>query len=166
MPRACTVCQHGEREEIDRALVGGVAFPALVAKYRVSKDALSRHKGNHLPQTLVKAREAEEVSNADELLEEVRGLQERAYAILDEAEETGDLRGALWAIREARHNLELLARLLGELDQRTTVNVLVSPEWMEIRTVIVGALEPHPEARGAVLRALDGVEVGGEGAGG
>ena len=65
-PRACTVCIHPEREDIDKALVEGIAFPALIAQYRVSKDALSRHKHNHLPKTLAKARDAEEVARADD----------------------------------------------------------------------------------------------------
>lgn len=142
-------------EDIDRALVEGVAFPALVAKYRVSKDALSRHKANHLPATLLKAQEVQEVAQADDLLEEVRTLQARALTILDRAESVGDLRTALGAVREARGNLELLAKLVGQLDERPQVNVLVSPEWLELRTVIVAALEPHPEARGAVLGALE-----------
>jgi hypothetical protein len=43
VPRRCSICHHECLEEINRALVEGIAFPALVAKYRVSKDALSRH---------------------------------------------------------------------------------------------------------------------------
>lgn len=156
MPRSCTVCSHPEREAIDRALVEGVAFPALVAEHRVSKDALSRHKANHLPVTLVQAQEAEEVARADKLLDEVRSLQARALTILDKAENSGDLRTALGAIREARGNLELLAKLLGELDDRPQVNVTLSPEWLELRAVIVGALEPHPQAQEAVMQAIEG----------
>jgi hypothetical protein len=37
------------------------------------------------------------------------------------------------------------------------VNLNVSSEWLELRAVIVGALEPHPAAHRAVLRALEGV---------
>jgi hypothetical protein len=158
MPRKCTVCTHPDREAIDAALVEGVAFPALVAKYRVSKDSLSRHKANHLPAKLVMAQVAEDVAQADGLLEQVRGLQGRAYGILDKAEGAGDLRTALGAIREARGNLELLAKLLGELDERPVVNLNVSPEWLELRAVIVGALLPHPGALSAVVGALEGAE--------
>ena len=89
------------------------------------------------------------------LLDQVKGLQSRAYAILDKAEEAGELRTALSAIREARGNLELLAKLLGELDERPVVNLNVSPEWLELRAVIVGALELHPDARESVLRAIE-----------
>jgi hypothetical protein len=121
---------------------------------------LGRHKANHLPAKLVMAEKAKEVAQADSLLEQVRDLQGRALAILDQAEMSGDLRTALGAIREARGNLELLAKLLGELDDRPQVNVLISPEWLELRAVIVGALEPYTDARGAVLRAIEGASNG------
>jgi hypothetical protein len=161
MPRRCSVCTHPDRENIDEALVGATAISAIAAKYRdISEDALGRHKANHLPAKLVMAEKAKEVAQADSLLEQVRDLQGRALAILDQAEMSGDLRIALGAIREARGNLELLAKLLGELDDGPTVNVLVSPEWLELRAVIVTALEPYTDARGAVLRAIEGASNG------
>ncbi len=160
MPRSCTVCTHPDRTEIDEALVGGIAFPALVAEYRVSKDSLSRHKANHLPAKLVMAQAAEEVAQADTLLDQARNLQARTLAILEAAEETRQHRTALSAIREARSNLELLAKLLGELDERPVVNLSVTPEWLELRAVIVTALEPHPQALRAVVGALEGAENG------
>jgi hypothetical protein len=157
VPRSCTVCTHEARAEIDRALVAGETFRHIAARFDTSTGALQRHKADHLPVKLAKAQEAEEVAQADDLLGQVRDLQGRALAILGKAEEAGELRTALSAIREARGNLELLAKLLGELDDRPQVNVLVSPEWLELRTVIVGALEPHAEAQRAVLGALGGV---------
>jgi hypothetical protein len=161
MPRKCSVCTHPDRENIDEALVSATAISAISAKYRdISEDALGRHKANHLPAKLVMAEKAKEVAQADSLLEQVRDLQGRALAILDQAEMSGDLRTALGAIREARGNLELLAKLLGELDDRPQVNVLISPEWLELRAVIVGALEPYTDARGAVLRAIEGASNG------
>jgi hypothetical protein len=102
------------------------------------------------------ARAAEEVAEADDLLGQVQDLQARTLAILEAAEGSNQHRTALSAIREARSNLELLAKLLGELDERPVVNLNVSPEWLELRAVIVGALEPYHEARGAVLRAIEG----------
>ena len=60
------------------------------------------------------------------------------------------------AIREARGNLELVGRVTKELDERPTLNLWLSPEWLELRTTIVGALAPHPEARRAVLGAIEG----------
>ena len=90
----------------------------------------------------------------------MRDLQVRTFAILEAAEASEQHRTALSAIREARGNLELLAKLLGELDDRPTVNVLISPEWLELRTVIVGALEPSAGLRQSELLALKWEDVG------
>jgi hypothetical protein len=160
VPRSCTVCEHPAREEIDRALVGGTSNRSAASLYDVSEAAVRRHKANHLPAKLVMAEQAAEVTEASNLLAQVQDLQGRALAILDKAEGTGDLRTALSAIREARGNLELLAKLLGELDDRPVLNLHISPEWLELRTVIVGALEPYSEARGAVLQAIEGSDNG------
>ena len=155
MPRSCSTCDHAEREAIDRALVAGASNRSVASLYNVSEASVRRHKANHLPAKLVLAEQAAEVAEADGLLDQVGDLQRRALAILDSAEQSGELRTALGAIREARGNLELLAKLLGELDERPVVNLNVSPEWMELRAVIVGALEPHSEAKYAVLSALE-----------
>jgi hypothetical protein len=116
-----------------------------------------RHKAEHLPAQLLKAREVEEVAQADDLLEQVRNLQAHALDILERAEKAGDLRTALAAISQARGNLELLGKLAGELDERPVVNLNVSPEWLELRALIIGALEPHPAAHRAVVKAAEGV---------
>jgi len=154
--RTCTICEHPEREAIDRALVGETSNLSLSSLFGVSESAARRHKGNHLPAKLAKAHEAEEVALADDLLRQVRALQSKTLSILLRAEGAGDLRTALSAVREARGNVELLAKLSGELDERPVVNVLVSAEWLELRAVIVGALEPYRDARESVLRAIEG----------
>ena len=62
------------------------------------------------------------------MLRQVRALQSKTLSILLQAEGAGDLRTALAAIREARGNVELLAKLSGELDERPVVNLDLSPE--------------------------------------
>ena len=157
MPRRCTVCDYQERHGIDRALVSGAPYRSVAKRFGLSESAVYRHKTEHLPAHLLKARKAEEVAQADDLLEQVSNLQAHALGILEHAEKAGDLRTALAAISQARGNLELLGKLAGELDERPVVNLNISPEWLELRTVIVGALEPHPAAHTAVLRALESV---------
>jgi hypothetical protein len=157
MPRRCTVCDHLERHGVDETLITGAPYRNVAKRFRLSESAVYRHKSEHLPAHLLKAREVEEVARADDLLEQVRNLQAHALDILERAEKTGDLRTALAAISQARGNLELLGKLAGELDERPMVNLNVSPQWLELRAVIVGALEAHPAAHRAVLRALEGV---------
>jgi len=157
------VCDHPDRHSIDEALVSGAPYRSVAKRFELSESAVYRHKTEHLPSHLLKAREVEEAAQADDLLDQVRHLQAHALDILERAEKSGDLRTALAAISQARGNLELLGKLAGELDERPVVNVLVSAEWRELRAVIVGALEPHPGAREAVLRALEGVNNGNAG---
>ena len=155
MPRRCTVCGHPQRHRIDEALVGGTPYRSVAKRFELSESAVYRHKTDHLPAYLLKARGVEETARADDLLEQVRHLQTHALDILERAEKVGDLRTALTAISQARGNLELLGKLAGQLDERPVVNLNVSTEWLELRAVIVGALEPHPTAHRAVLRALE-----------
>jgi hypothetical protein len=157
VPRRCTVCDRPERHSIDEALISGAPYRSVAKRFELSESSVYRHKTEHLPAHLLKAKKVEEVAQADDLLEQVRHLQSHALDILERAEKAGDLRTALAAISQARGNLELLGKLAGELDERAVVNLNVSAEWLELRAVIVGALEPHPEAHRAVLRALEGV---------
>lgn len=160
MPRPSSIENHPERAAIEAALLEGkLTYREISGRFGVSKSALDRHREKLAP-TIAKAQGAAEAAHADTLLEQVQNLQGKALGILEKAEAAGDLRTSLAAIREARGNLELLARLLGELQESTTVNVLVSPVWVEVRSVVIKALEPFPDARLAVARALEALNAG------
>lgn len=159
MPRICAVCNYPGREEIDRLLVEGEPYRSIAKQFTLSEAAVYRHKG-HLNGALTKAKEAEAVSHADNLLDQVKDLQAKALSILSQAEAKEDYRAATGAIREARGCLELLAKLLGELNDRPQVNILISPEWTQLRTLILEALEPYPQARVAIGEALEGITNG------
>src|SRR5918997_4266727 len=117
MPRVCTVCCHPERVTIDQALVRGAVLRGIAGQYGLSKSAVERHAAEHLPALLAQGQAATEVARADALLAELQTLRQTAYRLLVTAEAAGDLRTALLGVREARGCLELLARLLGELDE-------------------------------------------------
>jgi predicted DNA-binding protein YlxM (UPF0122 family) len=151
--RICTICTHPQRENIDREIIAGESLRNLAKQYNVSYSAINRHK-KHVPESLARAREAEEVSQADNLLAQVKELQDRATRILDKAEKSGDFSTALKAIREAKGCLELLAKLQGELQQEGTMNIHVNQQWVELRTVILEALGPYPEARYRLAEVL------------
>lgn len=111
MPRACTVCSHPMREHIEEDLIRGAPLRNIAEQYGLSVTALHRHKGSHLPELLLKAREEEEVELAESIYEQVEALQRRTLAILERAEREGDLKTALQAVRELRGILALAYRL-------------------------------------------------------
>ena len=154
MPRLCTICHHPQRAAIDQALLTAAPYRSIAQQFAASSDAVYRHKQDHLPQHLCQAKAAQQVSQADALLAKVQALEADARRIQGHAEADGDLRTALQGIRELVRLIELQARLLGELKDGTTVNLLVLPQWQSLRTTILMALVPYPEARAAVATAV------------
>jgi len=155
VPRACTVCSHESRDAIEDAFIAGTPKRRIASHYGVSERAVRYHLREHLPALLALARDAAQASRADSLLDRIEALQSRTLAILEATEETHDHRVALAAIREARGNLELIGEVTKELNRTPTLNLSLHPEYIEARTLIVQALEPYPQAKGAVVRALE-----------
>ena len=114
MARTCTVCMHAEREAIDRALVGGEPARAVASRYgTVGRMAVQRHKEEHVPEVLARAKRAEDADEADDLLAQVRELWGHALDILAATKDGADkdYRVALGAIREARGCVELFVKV-------------------------------------------------------
>jgi len=157
MPRTCTICKHADREAINAALIEGQAYRNVSVRFGTSVASLQRHKAEHMPVALAKAREvreANDISFADDLFAQLKALRNKAVKILNTAEAAGDLRTALLALREARATIELLLEVEGEINRNPQINILISPEWIELRTVILRTLAPFPEARFALADAL------------
>ena len=154
MPRKCSVCGHIQVKDIDESLVNGIGLRKIAERFSLATTSVYRHK-NHLNRTLLKANEVREVAQADNLLEQVRDLQTRALNVLLKTEEAEDWRAATGAIREARGCLELLGKLAGEFKEGQTINVILTPQLIELRTSIIQTLEAYPEAKLSILRALE-----------
>ena len=137
MPRSCPICDHEDLDEINAALASNERIRTIAERWSVRKTALMRHRNEHLPYSAIEAKEAEakeaeakeaeakeaeEDALGDDLLDQVRDLQERALATLEEAEEAEELNAALRAIREVKSNLELMTDPLNELDERSVDN--------------------------------------------
>ena len=154
MPRVCTVCSHPERAAIDAALVAGEPNRSIARHFNVSRDAIARHKADHLPAAIVKAREASDVLKADSLLERLRDLNRETAGVLSAAKMLQDHDLVLKAIARVEKQIELEGRLIGELSDQQSVHIHVHPEWLGLRTTILNTLAPYPEARLAVAQAI------------
>lgn len=49
MGRACTICTHSKRAEIDKALVAGASKRTVADRFGLSQTAVQHHKTTHLP---------------------------------------------------------------------------------------------------------------------
>src|SRR5215217_4057626 len=153
MPRTCTICAHDEAHSINVALIQREPYRHIASRFGLTTAALQRHSREHIPQLLVKARQGVEVSDAERLAAELAGEKAHIRRLRDKAEEEGDLRTALAGCDKALKALDLEARIVQVIQSSPTVNVLVSLEWITLRTAIVKALEPYEDARATVIAA-------------
>ena len=49
MPRQCSICSHADRLDIEAALRARTPLRTIAARWSVSKTALLRHRGAHVP---------------------------------------------------------------------------------------------------------------------
>jgi hypothetical protein len=152
MGRHCTVCYHPERAKIDAATLGGkITRPAIARQWGVSVGAQQRHRP-HLAARIQREQELADRSLSSPL-EQMQALHVRTLQALDRLEHK-KAHTFLFAVREARANVELIARLLGELQDGVNLNIMQSPEVLTLVATVTRALEPYPEAVVAALRAL------------
>jgi len=114
MPKTCSVCAHPGRDQIEAKLIEGKPYRDIADRFGASSSALFRHRQVHIPDRLVKAREAGEISKADTLVQQLEALQTKAKQILDKAESGGDLRTALAGVKELSRLIELVAKMTRE----------------------------------------------------
>jgi len=100
----------------------------------------------------VKAKDASEVARADDLLSQVRDLRDRTLSILSEAETAGKLSVALKAIQVAQSNVELLAKLLIEVEKHRLADI---ERKSDVRDDLAGMTNEELRERMRILRADD-----------
>jgi transposase-like protein len=152
MPRICTVCAHAKREAVDAALLASEPYRDIAGQFGLSKSAVERHRQDHIAPTLAKAAEAEDATSGDSLLAKLTAINRETQAILKEARADKNSDIALKAIARVEKQLELEAKLLGELNDAPQINFNVTVN--RLQAVILSALEPFPAARLAVAAAL------------
>lgn len=154
----CTVCTHPERGLVERDITAGMPNTQVASKHGLSKDAVRRHRDRHLSAALRGVMSKRDDQAGARALDRLEDLYGKAEGILEAATAEGKASMSLQAIKELRGIVELLARLTGELDERPTVQVLnvsTSPEWVEVRSRLLTALRPFPEAATAAALALE-----------
>ncbi len=126
-------------------------------RFGVSRSSASRHSLNHLSASLVAMKaQAQEDSRAS-LLERIETLIERGETMFAAAASEGKASQALAVLKELRSLLELLGKASGELNDRpqVTINLQTSEEWLQVRSALLGALLPFPDARVAAAAVLE-----------
>jgi hypothetical protein len=157
MTRVCTICFHPARAAIESAIVTGESYRHIASQYDVGYKSVERHIAEHIRNSVEQAQEAVEEARGLDVVKQLKDINKISLEILKEARKLKENDMALKAIDRIAKQLELQAKLLGDID-RPQVNVILSPEWQDIRRAIIASLVPFPDARIAVASALATME--------
>lgn len=129
-------------------------YRSIMDRFGLSKGSLIRHHDDHLPETMARAKDAEDVRHAIDVVGQFKAINGACIQVLADARRAGDGELVLKACDRVQRQLELQLKVLGQLDERPVVNILMAPEWLLVRSTLLDALRPYPEARVAVTGSL------------
>ena len=166
MGRKSKIEAHPQSEEIIRRLASGEEYSKIVEDYPdIRYQDLDYYAQNKLPAILSKSNDlkalADEIEQADvhkgdTYLQLVIGLQKKALDALEQQNAKEDPKSWAMVSREARGYVELMGKALDRIRDAppAQITIINNPEWVELRTLIITALEPYPDARQAVVHAI------------
>ncbi len=176
MARSCSVCNHPQRQEIDRMLLSGEPiariarhFAKFSHDYSLSRDSLSRHKLNHLREDLddvrsvmmqareeslneIKKREIDEIKKA--ATSNLAARLEAAENYLDQIREIRCRAAGMLEKAEVSNDLKAAAPLLREI--RAQIELMTEME----SKIKMGQIGVNPEQATAFYDRPEWIEVG------
>jgi hypothetical protein len=169
--RKCTIEGHPRRGEIEHDIAVGVPSRTIARKYDISKDVVSRWS-KKIPQQLRARRfiglmkatddlEKLRIEESDNLLKNLAMQRARLLLAQDRAIAIEDLSVIARLSGQIHQNLELVGKYLGEFARttvQTNISLLVTPEYLKLRTALLQALADFPEAKYAVAAVLHDIE--------
>ncbi|GHO51502.1 hypothetical protein [Ktedonospora formicarum] len=153
MGRLCSICSHPQRAAIDVAVVSGQSFRRIATQFQTSEASIRRHTADHISEALRASQGANKEAQALEVAKQLQAINTATWAIVNKALAEGNDRVALLAADRVLRQLELQAKIQGDIDT-PQVNIRLTEEWRAILDTITGALDNFPEAKIAVATAL------------
>jgi hypothetical protein len=169
---ACTVCKHEHRALIEATRIAGASLDTISAKYGVSRDAVHRHMANHVdddvraeylaavPLKELAAKAAAEGLSVLEYLSLIRSTLVRQMQL---ASSVNDRNGVATVARTLNETLRQIGAITGEMGALAARNINITnnvavlhehPEFVRLRSGLMRALAPFPDARAAAVEAL------------
>lgn len=155
--RTCTICIHPNRAEIESAIASGLSFRSISNQFEVGEASVQRHAASHISGLIQSSQAAKDEARGLDVVKQLVYINNVTTDILKEARANKKNGIALFAVDRIIKQLELQAKLLGDID-KPQINIYVSPEWRGIRDRIVLALIPYPDARVVVAQELAQLE--------
>lgn len=172
----CTVCLDERVTYLNARALKGESFTALGEEFGYNRVTIGRHVRQHLPPSAVTvSRPGRKPAGGNPLLpvaeldvapdasaaDRLRVLVARLEGQMIAAEASGSMRSVTDLARELRGAVRELSRLDGEGGgSGAAVDLATSAEWVAVRSALMAALAPHPDARRDVVEALSRLGAG------
>ena len=162
--RKWEVEKHPKKQQIIKAITQGDSVRDIGGRFGISKSAICRYLNEKLVKQYERAREKGLETDGENLKKMVVGLLKDAREFLDAAIEDLDDRKPVHARLEAgrhietcRRLIETLAKLEGQINGGTTINIINNPIWIQVYQEIMKVVE-DPKVREKIASALDNIE--------
>jgi hypothetical protein len=155
MAGECAVCAHAEVRTLDRQLATGAAVALLSRKYGLSEQTITDHRNTHLG-IQRRPRFDRYGDTPDSLIDELTTLKATAEARLSICGD--DHKSAAALIRESRCIDEAVAKKRGFLDKGSHKGCIPLAKHEFTIQLVTEALREFPEARKAVVAAVERAE--------
>jgi hypothetical protein len=70
LAQTCSVCKSKHKMKIDTALINGESYRSIAKRFSFSESSVYRHYKNHLPKSLIEAKESEETIHCETIKED------------------------------------------------------------------------------------------------
>lgn len=96
-----------------------------------------------------------DAAEALDIVGQLKAINSAALTVLRDARVAGDGRLVLQAVDRVQRQIELQAKLIGQIDERPQVNIWISADWLAIEQALLDTLSRHPQARYEVSERLN-----------
>jgi hypothetical protein len=174
MPRPCSICRHPEVAAINAQLVSGETYRNVAKRYGTFSPATVVRHRPHIAKAIAKAKTAaatkidnalakqetvsaiKEAGQVETVLDRLMGYHRVLAELLKEAREAKDHAGALRAVQAGLKQLELEARLLGELKDHSGSGTAITVQVVYVNASGASGRIDQPTAEVEPKQILDG----------
>ena len=155
----CTFCNHRDAALLEQQIAIKQLTQAQAARIiGCNKSTVSRHMATCVPTMIQEAMKPEPVEVPGlNVVNALTTAHAKTLEILLDSLAEGDRKTALMAINAETRQLDLMAKITGQVNAAPQVNFLLNPEFVMLKHVIVETLLPYPEARVALSEKLDSI---------
>jgi len=157
--KPCIFCTHSDRQSLEDALLRHEITQQRAADILgVNRSSVSRHMRDHVQKAVAEAiSQDKDLEDGLNVTRQLIEINRESRAILSEARAKGDNYLALGAIARVEKQLELQARLLGDIATGINIQIIQSPQFTEFKALILGILDDYPEVKDQVVDSLRGL---------